>query len=192
MIRYSNLALLVSSVAIISFAPATTAGDDGIGFLLDLTANYLLYDNHFERVSDDRRRRRGYHVETHNDYSYSRRHGRNFGYSDRGIRQPHRADFGHRSYTSQPIRGGSSRRTRIIVNPYSDRIVTGITLTGIDSDIVHIKDVVSYPGRYIVGPLGYTLSGYLPERHINSGHYIDYISVAAKHRKYFTVTFHYQ
>ena len=70
--------------------------------------------------------------------------------------------------------------------------MTGITLTGIDNDIVNIKDVVSYPGRYFLSPLDYTLSQYLPERYINTGHHIDYISVAAKRKEYFTVTFHYE
>ncbi len=185
MIRFSSLVLLVSSLCLISFAPAAAADDDGIGFLLNLSADYLIYNNQLEHVRDDRRRRRGYHVRSYDNYNDSRRHGRNFGFSDR-------ADYGYRSYTSQPMRGGSSRRTRIIENPYSDRIVTGITLTGIDNDFVHIKDVVSYPGRYFLSPLRYTLSRYLPARYINTGHYIDYISVAAKRKEYFTVTFHYE
>lgn len=192
MIKFSNLALLVSSFWLISFAPATAADDAGIGFLLGLTADYLVYNNQFEHVRDDRWRRRGHRVQTYNSYNDSRRHDRNFGYSNREFRQPHRVDHGHRSYTSQPMRGGSSRRTRIIENPYSDRIVTGITLTGIDNDFVHVKDVVSYPGRYLLSPLRYTLSRHLPERYINTGHYIDYISVAAKRKEYFTVTFHYE
>lgn len=95
------------------------------------------------------------------------------------------------SYTSPAIRGGSSRRTRVIENPYSQRLVTGITLNGIDNHSVHIKDVVGYPGRYFLSPLAYSLSAYEPARYINTHNYIDYISVAAKRREYFTVTFHY-
>lgn len=167
-------------------------GDDGLELILGITAGYIL-NNHSARVYEAdyphrRDRRRGYHSASRDRSYYRNYNSRRF---DRGFSPGPRNDFGPASFTSEPIRGGSSRRTRIIANPFSDRIVTGITLTGIDNGCVHIKDVVSYPGRYLVSPLGYTLSAYQPLSYINTGHYIDYISVAAKRREYFTVTFHY-
>ncbi|MFT4888010.1 MAG: hypothetical protein ACJAY7_000951 [Pseudohongiellaceae bacterium] len=119
---------------------------------------------------------------------------RNRRHSDFRDNQKRRIDqqqFRSFSYTSPPLRGGSSRRTRLIENPYADRLVTGITLTGVDSQQVHIEDVVAYPGRYLLSPLAYSLSQYERPRFINTQNYIDYISVAAKRKEYFTVTFHY-
>ncbi len=144
-------------------------------FFLEDERNYSLVADHSKSRRD---RYRSYHGVDNRDRHY--RSG-----------APRGRDFAYNSYTSPPLRGGSSRRTRIIENPYSDRLVTGITLTGIDDDIVHLKDLVAYPGRYFLSPLGYTLSAYHPPRHINAGSYIDYISVAAKRKEYFTVTFHY-
>ena len=192
MTRFNSFALLLSGVCLLSISPSVAADDDGIGFLLGLTANYLIFDNQQEHARDDRRRRRDYRANAYNERNDSRRHGRSITHANRGFGHSQRAAHGNHSYTSPPLRGGSSRRTRIIENPYSDRIVTGITLTGIDNGIVHIEDVVSYPGRYFLSPLDYTLSGYLAERYINTGHHIDYISVKAKRKEYFTVTFHYE
>lgn len=124
-----------------------------------------------------------YHGERQNDSYHS-------GYGFSSDREPRR-DYYTASYTSPPLRGGSSRRTRIVENPFSDRLVTGITLTGIDNRPVHLRDIVGYPGRFLLSPLGYTLSQYERPRFINTRHYIDYISVAAKRKEYFTVTFHY-
>lgn len=122
-----------------------------------------------------------------NSNHYRRSNGQSYA-ADRGTdHRRHMGDY----YTSPPLRGGSSRRTRVIENPYSNRLVTGITLTGIDDHPVHIKDVVAYPGRWFVSPLAYTLSIYQPPRTINTRAHIDYISVAAKRKEYFTVTFHY-
>jgi hypothetical protein len=106
-------------------------------------------------------------------------------------RRENRREYRSFSYTSPPLRGGSSRRTRIIENPYADRLVTGITLTGVDSHQVHIKDIVAYPGRYLISPFGYSLSQYDRPRFISTASYINHISVAAKRKEYFTVTFHY-
>jgi hypothetical protein len=122
-----------------------------------------------------------------NAYINSRRSN----FRDNQKRRIDRQEYRSFSYTSVPLRGGSSRRTRIIENPYADRLVTGITLTGVDSQQVHIKDVVAYPGRYLLSPLAYSLSQYERPRFINTQNYIDYISVAAKRKEYFTVTFHY-
>lgn len=210
MSRIKRTAMLACLLCPSAFTPVAMAdhslfGDDGIDLLLGLTANYLLEDQ-IQVASDDRRsRRQGYHQNSRDSSrrynrnnerrDYRNNNRRNPGYYERGFDRnagrPNRRDYAFRSYTSEPIRGGSSRRTRIIGNPYSDRLVTGITLTGIDNDIVHIEDVVAYPGRQFLSPLGYTLSAYTPPRFINTGHYIDYISVAAKRREYFTVTFHY-
>lgn len=95
------------------------------------------------------------------------------------------------SFTSEAIRGGSSRRTRIIENPYANRIVTGITIHGIGRDYVHIEDVMAYPYRKRLSPLAFTLSKQHPPRYIRTNDYIEYISVAAKRKEYFVVTFHY-
>lgn len=122
-----------------------------------------------------------------NAYMNSRRSN----FRDNQKRRIDRQEYRSFSYTSTPLRGGSSRRTRIIENPYADRLVTGITLTGLDSRRVHVKDVVAYPGRYLLSPLAYSLSQYERPRFINTLNYIDYISVAAKRKEYFTVTFHY-
>ncbi|PCJ25894.1 MAG: hypothetical protein COA96_06505 [SAR86 cluster bacterium] len=129
-------------------------------------------------------------------HSYDQRHQNHAtsSYADRqrhSYNQSSRRDFSMHSFTSQPLRGGSSRRTRIIENPYSNRMVTGITLTGIDNEVVHIKNVIAYPERQLVSPLGYSLSAHHRERFINTRAYIDYISVQAKRKEYFTVTFHY-
>ncbi|NKB32084.1 MAG: hypothetical protein GKR91_03205 [Pseudomonadales bacterium] len=172
-------------------------GDDGLDLILGITAGYILNDHSARVYQADyprrRDRRRGYHEGSY-ERNYNRNQNRNYNSRryDRGFRPGPRNDYGPASFTSEPVRGGSSRRTRIIANPFSDRIVTGITLTGIDNDFVHIEDVVSYPGRYLLSPLDYTLSAYAPSRFINTGHHIDYISVAAKRKEYFTVTFHYQ
>ena len=181
-----NLAktMLLSSGALLSvFLAKPAQADDEISLLLDLAAQYLQAEQAQLLLAQDRppRRRPRRHdfrdtVREHKLYRPAR---------------PARRDYAHHSYTSPPLRGGSSRRTRIIQNPYSNRMVTGITLTGIDDDIVLIKDVVTYPGRHHLSPLGYTLSGHLPPHHINTWQYVDYISVAAKRKEYFTVTFHY-
>ncbi|MFT6093521.1 MAG: hypothetical protein ACJA2Q_001421 [Pseudohongiellaceae bacterium] len=119
------------------------------------------------------------------------RNGRRSAFRNNQERRIERQEYGSFSYTSPPLRGGSSRRTRIIENPYADRLVTGITLTGLDRQQVHIKDVVAYPDRYLLSPLNYSLSQYDRPRFINTQNYIDYISVAAKRKEHFTVTFHY-
>ncbi len=117
-------------------------------------------------------------------------HGRsNSGYDNRG-RNSNRHGFGP-SYTSEPIRGGSSRRTRIIENPYPGRAITGISFTGIDHDVVHINDVITYPRKRKISHHGYSLSLYHPSPLLSARGYVDFISVKAKRREYFTVTFHY-
>lgn len=199
--------IFVSTLACLLFSLPSSAdglfGNDSLDLLLGIGASYLATD-HSARVyaadyprRGDRSRNQnsGYHYRESDRYYSGRRHSiDNFSERryERGFRPDPRVSYGPASFTSEPIRGGSSRRTRVIANPYSDRVVTGITLTGIDNSYVHIKDVVSYPGRHLLSPLGYTLSVYEPPRFINTGHYIDYISVAAKRREYFTVTFHYQ
>ncbi|MDA1370513.1 MAG: hypothetical protein O2971_07110 [Proteobacteria bacterium] len=165
--------------------------DEGLGLLLGIAGDYLLDDYADDIVRTDqqyriRDRDHGYNAGRHSDRDYQHSRGPR---RDSG-RVRDRVHGGH-SFTSPPIRGGKSRRTRIVENPYAGREVTGITLTGIDNDIVHIEDVISYPGRYRLSPLGYTLSVFHPQRYIGTGVFIDYISVQAKHREYFTVTFHY-
>ena len=149
--------------------------------LTAITSSLCLFIISPVAIADDYSRR---HHDRHSDYRYATQY-------NRGLRQDRHHERGFGSFTSHPIRGGSSRRTRIIENPYSNRLVTGITLTGLDNDIVHIKDIIAYPARQFLSPLGYTLSIHHPQRFINTGHYIDYISVKAKRKEYFTVTFHY-
>jgi len=126
------------------------------------------------------------------------RHGREYrhdrGNTRRGFsgRHSNRDGFGGVSFTSEPVRGGSSRRTRIIENPYPGRPVTGVSFTGIDHDAVHINDVITYPRRRLISHSGYSLSLYHPSQFLNTRGYVNYISVKAKRREYFTVTFHYE
>lgn len=186
----SSLLLCLSMIA----TPASYADRDGysagVEFLINISSQYLDLNGrqhaghrntHTESSRDDHQQ---YRRNDDRGNSHTAAYSRNFG----GEARRH---FGFASYTSPPFRGGSSRRTRVIENPYSNRIVTGITLTGIDNHAVHIEDVISYPGRYLLSPLGYSLSQYHPPRYINTGHFIDYISVQAKRKEYFTVTFHY-
>lgn len=123
------------------------------------------------------------------------RHGREYRDNSArsfGGRHSNRDGYGGASYTSDPIRGGSSRRTRIVENPYPNRPLTGISFTGIDHDAVHINDVISYPRKRLISRAGYSLSLYHPSRFLNTRGYVDYISVKAKRKEYFTVTFHYE
>lgn len=126
------------------------------------------------------------------------RHGRRYSHEagnsarDFGGRHSNRIGYGGASFTSEPIRGGSSRRTRIIANPYPNRPLTGVSLTGIDHDAVHINDVITYPRKRLISHTGYSLSLYHPSRFLNARGYVDYISVKAKRKEYFTVTFHYE
>lgn len=180
---------MISCALVLAFSSAAVRADDlysdfsDIGLLLNIAAEAIIQDSLVELAQNDRRYRgeRGYRRSPGAHVSPKNR---------RGFKGSDRRGYGS-SYTSQPVRGGSSRRTRIIENPYSNRLVTGITLTGIDNDIVHIKDVISYPHRQLISPFSYTLSAYEPSRFINTRNYIDYISVQAKRKEYFTVTFHY-
>lgn len=125
-----------------------------------------------------------------NDREY--RHDRDNSARGFGGRHSNRDGYGRASFTSEPIRGGSSRRTRIIENPYPNRPITGISFTGIDHDAVHINDVITYPRKRLISHTGYSLSLYHPSRFLNTRRYIDYISVKAKRKEYFTVTFYYE
>ena len=122
-----------------------------------------------------------------------RNHGRGDNSPARGFgnRHSNRDGYGGASYTSEPIRGGSSRRTRIVENPYPNRAVTGISFTGIERNAVHINDVITYPRKRLISRSGYSLSLYHPSQFLNTRGYVDYISVKAKRREHFTVTFHY-
>lgn len=155
--------------------------------VINLTVLMLLAETSY---ADDRNNNRGrnHYIDdrsSHNShYVDIRRH------DDRG-RVVYREPRYIASFTSEPIRGGSSRRTRIIENPYANRIVTGITIRGIDRDFVHVEDIIAYPYRTRLSPLGFTLSKQHPPRYIRTNDYIEYISVAAKRKEYFVVTFHY-
>jgi len=107
-------------------------------------------------------------------------------------RHSNRDGYSQASFTSDPVRGGSSRRTRVIENLYPNRAVTGVSFTGIDHDAVHINDVVTYPRKRLINYTGYSLSLHNPSQFFNTRGYVDYISVKAKRKEYFTVTFHYE
>ncbi len=159
--------------------------------LLDIASAYLLDEptDHFARGRSARSRyERGFarHTSNRNDSYGNRSHNDSFDNRHSG-----RHGYGESSYTSEPIRGGSSRRTRVIDNPYPNRPVTGLTFTGIEHEAVHVKDVISYPRKRLISPRGYSLSLHHPSRFIRTRGYIDYISVQAKRKEYFTVTFHY-
>lgn len=125
-------------------------------------------------------------------YGREYRHDRDNSAHGFGGRHSNRGGYGGASFTSEPIRGGRSRRTRIIENPYPNRPITGISFTGIDHDAVHINDVITYPRKRLISHTGYSLSLYHPSRFLNTRGYVDYISVKAKRKEYFTVTFHYE
>ena len=107
-------------------------------------------------------------------------------------RNSNRDGYSQTSFTSDSVRGGSSRRTRIIENPYPNRPVTGVSFTGIDHDAAHINDVIIYPRKRLISYTGYSLSLHHPSQFFNTREYVDYISVKAKRKEYFTVTFHYE
>ena len=95
-------------------------------------------------------------------------------------------------YTSEPVRGSNERRTRVIRNPYPHRYVTGITLTGLDDDYVHVRDLIAYPYKRRLSDQGFSLSNHHPTQYVPvQGYLLDYISIAAKKKNYFTATFHY-
>ncbi|MFT7470831.1 MAG: hypothetical protein ACI8XU_000724 [Kiritimatiellia bacterium] len=125
---------------------------------------------------------------------YGRGYRRDRDNSTRGFggRHSNRDGYSGASFTSEPVRGGSSRRTRIVENPYPNRAVTGISFTGIDHDAVHINDVITYPRKRLISYTGYSLSLYHPSQFLNTRGYVDYISVKAKRKEYFTITFHYE
>lgn len=181
---------MISCSLLLAFSSVAVKADDrhfdfdGIGLLLNIAAESILQDNYRQLAQDDRRSRRSREYRR----SYNSQFIPNY---KRGQKRSDNPGHGMHSYTSPPVRGGSSRRTRIIENPYANRIVTGVTLTGVDNNIVHIKDVISYPHRQLISPFSYSLSAYQPSRYINTRDYIDYISVQAKRKEYFTVTFHY-
>lgn len=159
--------------------------DNDTADLLLGIASSLLVSNVIDYEVDDRRGR------SRHDRDFNR--DRDWSWGDRNFRGRDfdRPGYGGASYTSDPIRGGSSRRTRIVENPYPNRPVTGISFTGIERNPVHINDVITYPRKRLISRHGYSLSLYHPSRFLNTRGYVDYISVKAKRREHFTVTFHY-
>ena len=149
---------------------------DGVDLLLGIASSILLSDETQQRDFS-----RSHHVE-HGRTKYQRAFHRGGGY---------RNEFAS-SFTSEPIRGGSSRRTRIIENPFPGRPITGISFTGIERNEVHINDVITYPRKRLISHRGYSLSHYHPSPFLSTRGYVDYISVKAKRKEYFTVTFHYE
>ncbi len=181
-------ALAMASMSVICYAEDGHHRKDTSRLLLDVASAYLLNQATFHLASDRPRRDRAYARPSSNYNNFYRSSYRNHGL---GGRYSNRHNYAGASYTSEPIRGGSKRRTRVIDNPYPNRPITGITFTGIDDDAVHIKDVISYPRKRLLSPRGYSLSLHHPDRFFNTRGYVNYISVKAKRREYFTVTFHY-
>lgn len=177
---------LIALATCLTLSPAAAFADHGrrdndtTQLLLGIASSLLVSD----AVSQLDRDRPG---RSRHDRGYENSFERGF---NRGTNS-RRHGFGA-SYTSEPIRGGSSRRTRIIENPYPGRAITGISFTGIDHDPVHINDVITYPRKRLISRRGYSLSLNHPSPFLGARGYVDYISVKAKRKEYFTVTFHYE
>jgi len=179
--------LLLSLSAFLIIASGTVYADhdnrnfDASDLLLGIATVYLASDAARD-VAEDRtvrsRRDRGYSHDLRN--------------SSRSFGNRHDNGYSAKSVTSEPIRGGSSRRTRIVTNPYPNRALSGISFTGIDRGTVHINDVITYPRKRLISHRGYSLSLFEPSRFLSTRGYVDYISVKAKRKEYFTVTFHYE
>lgn len=154
---------------------------DASDLLFGIATGYLA-SNTARDVAEDRairsRRDRGYNHDSRN--------------SSRSFGNRHDNGYSAKSVTSEPIRGGSSRRTRIVSNPYPNRALSGISFAGIDRGTVHINDVITYPRKRLISRRGYSLSLFEPSRFLSARGYVDYISVKAKRKEYFTVTFHYE
>ncbi len=179
LIRMTLLSLGIALILVTrtAYADHEQHSPDTADLLLGIAADFLAGDA-LSHAALDRPNRR----DQRRDY----RQGREF-----SGRHSDRQQYGGASYTSEPIRGGSSRRTRIIENPYPNRPVTGVSFTGIEHDAVHINDVITYPRERLISRAGYSLSLYHPSRFFPTRGYVDYISVKAKRKEYFTVTFHY-
>lgn len=175
LVSLATTVLLASSAA---YADDDRRRNDAEDLLLNVVTDVALHAT----LDRPQRSRHGREVDRGHDNS-----ARDF-----GGRHSSRDGYGGASFTSEPIRGGSSRRTRIIENPYPNRPVSGISFTGIDHDAVHINDVITYPRKRLISHTGYSLSLYHPSRFLNTRGYVDYISVKAKRKEYFTVTFHYE
>ena len=208
--NFSMISMYLLAGLLVMVNPTSAKADeyysdgDGLSMILNIASSFLIEDSR-QRYSDDHRDQRresrnnrsrnqgGYSDNRNrgNGYSGNRTSNRNYGERSSNRQGRHGVINNRNSFTTQPVRGGSSRRTRIIENPFPDRRVVGVTLTGIDNDVVHVEDVVAYPQRRRISHRGYTLSLYHPERHINTRGFMDYISVKAKRKEYFTVTFHY-
>ena len=154
---------------------------DASDLLIGIATSYLASDTARDFAEDrtvSSRRDRGYSHDSRN--------------SSRSFGTRHDNGYGRNSITSEPIRGGSSRRTRIVTNPYPNRALSGISFTGIDRGTAHINDVITYPHKRLISRRGYSLSIFEPSRFLSTRGYVDYISVKAKRKEYFTVTFHYE
>ena len=179
LVALTTILILGSSAAYAGHARGSNALES---LLLNVAPTFLVSEavQHAAHYSPQRsRNRREYHGRRDNSARGSNDRRSNWDSYDR------------MSFTSEPIRGGSSRRTRIIENPYPNRPVTGISFTGIERDAVHINDVITYPRKRLISHTGYSLSLYHPSQFLTTRGYVDYISVKAKRREYFTVTFHY-
>lgn len=174
-------ALILGSSA--AYADHGRRNNDVENLLLNVASAFLDTEAaHYAILDRDQRSRHGREYRRDRDNS-----ARDF-----GGRHSNRDSYSGASFTSEPVRGGNSRRTRIIENPYPNRAVTGVSFTGIDHDAVHINDVITYPRKRLISYRGYSLSLYHPSQFLNTRGYVDYISVKAKRKEYFTVTFHYE
>lgn len=182
------------SLILIMCSGSVNADNNGneLNELLDIALTYFLDQSINQSTSyvasnELDRPQRGRSYSSHNS-----RYRDSYRNRDSYNKHSNRRGYGEESYTSKPIRGGgSSRRTRVVYNPYPNRSVSGITFSGMDHDIVHIKNVIAYPRKKLISHRGYSLSLNHPDRFLTTRDYIDYISIQAKRREYFTVTFHY-
>ena len=110
---------------------------DASYLLIGIATSYLASDA-ARNVSEDRT------VSSRRDRVYSH-DSRN---SSRSFGNIHDNGYSAKSVTSEPIRAESSRRTRIVTNPYPNRALSGISFTGIDRGTVYINDVITYPRKH--------------------------------------------
>ena len=151
---------------------------DASDLLFGIATGYLA-SNTARDVAEDRairsRRDRGYNHDSRN--------------SSRSFGNRHDNGYSAKSVTSEPIRGGSSRRTRIVSNPYPNRALRGISFTGIDRGAFHINDIITYPSKRLISRRGYSLSLFEPSQFLNTRGYVDYIALRQNERNILPLPF---
>ena len=151
---------------------------DASDLLIGIATGYLVLDTARD-FSEDRiirsRHDRGYYHDSRN--------------SSRIFDNGHDNSYSRKSVTSEPIRGGSSRRTRLVTNPYPNRALRGISFTGIDRGAFHINDIITYPSKRLISRRGYSLSLFEPSQFLNTRGYVDYIALRQNERNILPLPF---